>query len=240
MMNQIRSEWIKLRSVRSSMIMLLLSLLLGVGVAALSALNTDDTNVEISGVLTGVQFATVIFTVLGVQIIGQEYRFNTIRTTFTATPRRGRVVTAKAVVLLVAVGVTSALLIAASIGAAAAISASKGYHLNLDNPSTPRLLIGTLAVSLLSAAFGYAMGCIARQPVAGIVIALVWSAVVEVTLSSLIKGSARWLPNLSASNLTAPTLDQAAFSPTVGGLYSATIIIALIFIGYVRISRLDA
>lgn len=48
---------------------------------------------------TGLVFAQLAFGVLGVLTIGTEYGTGMIRATLTATPRRGTVFTAKAVVL---------------------------------------------------------------------------------------------------------------------------------------------
>ena len=77
------------------------------GEAALIA-NDQRTGIQdgygnLGNVIGGVQVAIFLFGTLGVQIIGQEYRFNTIRPTFTAAPWRMRVLAAK----LVVVGLTA-------------------------------------------------------------------------------------------------------------------------------------
>ena len=56
-------------------------------------------NADLTDITGGVVFATLLFGMLGVQVIGQEYRFNTIRPTFTAAPRRLRVIVAKLIVV---------------------------------------------------------------------------------------------------------------------------------------------
>ena len=76
----IHSEWIKLRSVRSNLIVLTVAVLLAVGVAIIVAIVADPSpDNDITLATGGVQIANLLFGILGVQIIGQEYRFNTIR-----------------------------------------------------------------------------------------------------------------------------------------------------------------
>ena len=58
---------------------------------------------NLTDLTVGVSLACLLFGVLGVQVIGQEYRFNTIRPTFTAAPRRLPVVLAKLIVVCSAV-----------------------------------------------------------------------------------------------------------------------------------------
>ena len=105
----IRSEWAKLRSVRSTWISLAIIVVAGLGFAALfSALIAN--NWKDSSPLDRAQFdpvrisqagsfiSQIVVGVLGALVVTSEYANGSIRTTFAALPRRSTVVAAKALV----------------------------------------------------------------------------------------------------------------------------------------------
>lgn len=244
MIAQIRSEWIKFRSVRSTVVLAIISVAICVGVAAIVAGNTDEV-LRASDVLLGAQISSLFVIVLGVQIIGQEYRFSTIRATFSATPRRERVIIAKLVVIITAAAVAAVALIALSLGAGALVSSMRGTTLDLGLPGTTRVLFGTVVVLVISGVFGFGVGCIVRQPIAGIVIVLVWANVIENVIAGVFPGAARWLPLFSMANVNAQDRAQDfgqvhLMSPVFGALYGASIALALVAIGAIRIRSIDA
>lgn len=113
-MNTLSSEWTKLLSLRSTYIMLILSVVLSVGLTALVAFVTGSTfdewpapdQAQFEPTLFsffGSIFSGIIFAVLGVTFMTSEYSSGMVRLTFTVTPRRGRVLFAK---LLIVTGVT--------------------------------------------------------------------------------------------------------------------------------------
>lgn len=106
------SEWTKLTSVRSTYIIVALGILLSMGMSALVAAATgstwDDWNerdrAEFDPVLFGISgamFGGILFSVLGVLAFSSEYSSGMIRLTLTVTPRRSRVLFAKAIVVAV-------------------------------------------------------------------------------------------------------------------------------------------
>ncbi len=103
----LHAEWTKLRTLRGAGVSLLavFALMVGLGAVVGKLSNTDaalagqghDDIVQLA--LFGVLLAQGAAAVLGASIVTSEYAGGTIRTTFTATPRRGAVLAAKAVVL---------------------------------------------------------------------------------------------------------------------------------------------
>lgn len=105
----LRSEWTKIRSVRSTIWTLALTFVVTLGVGALLSLLTnnnfeefrsdntpfDATGTAFSGILLG-ELAIIVF---GVLAIGNEYSSGMIRVTLAAVPQRGTLLTGKAVVL---------------------------------------------------------------------------------------------------------------------------------------------
>lgn len=110
------SEWTKIRSVRSTVwtlgVFLALVIVLGCMMAGLISddtyLNTPYTMPAFFGLLLG-QMCLVS---LGVLVVSSEYGTGMIRTTFTASPQRHRVLAAKIIVFFLVAFVTAAVAIA--------------------------------------------------------------------------------------------------------------------------------
>jgi ABC-2 type transport system permease protein len=106
----LHAEWTKLRTLRGAKISLicLFALMAGLGAIVGKLSNTDaslagqgdDDVVQLA--LFGVLLAQIAAATLGASLITSEYTTGMIRTTFTAAPRRGTVLFAKAVVLTAA------------------------------------------------------------------------------------------------------------------------------------------
>ena len=244
MLNSIRSEWIKFRSVRSTLLLLGAGGALTVLFAVLIArdLARDQQTFHLTDISAGSNIAVYLFGALGVQIIGQEYRFNTIRSTFLATPKRLRVYLAKMIVVSAAVAAMALLtqLISFFIGHAMLES------LHLDGVDR-RAIFGTALFAVGWTLAGLALGAILRQPIAGIIILLVEGAVVETIIASQVDWTVPWLPYLNGSQMAmrGGQLEPAdAFyglrSPLEGGLYFFAVVAVLLVIGAVLVQRRDA
>ena len=238
MINLIRSEWVKLRSVRSTLITLVLAGGLMVLVAVLSARNANARGdaINLSGLTGGVTAAVFIFGTLGVQIIGQEYRFNTIRPTFTAVPRRLQVLVAKLIVITVAVGVTSA----AMVGFCYLIGTTMVDQFIVDGIDH-RIMYGIVLFSMIWAAFGLGIGAIVRQPIAGILIMVGEAFVAENLISALFPKTMKWMPFNNGIQMTLRVDEMSNMQGMLaGGIYFAAIAAALVAIGMVLANRRDA
>lgn len=241
MINAIRSEWIKFRSVRSTLILLASGGVLTVVFAVLIAANisNEDEIFHLTDVTPGASIAIFLFGTLGVQIIGQEYRFNTIRTTFSASPNRVRVLIAKMIVVSVTVAVMALLmqLVCIVIG-----------NLMLDpfeiDGTDQRIVFGTVLFAIGWTLVGVGVGCIVRQPVAGIVILLVEGSVVEGIVAGVFNWTAQWLPYLNGSQMMLRDVDTdpsfALRSPLAGGVYFFIVTAIILGIGIWSVLRRDA
>jgi ABC-2 type transport system permease protein len=136
----LRSEWIKLRSLRSTVWSSAALILLSIGLAVLMAatlnsmgsepLPNDAQVVQVSSFPVALgQLIVAVLGVLGVLVISGEYSTGMIRSTFSAVPRRLPVLWAKGAVLFVStfvaglVATTSAYLVGSPILAANDIAA---------------------------------------------------------------------------------------------------------------------
>ena len=107
----VAAEWMKLRAMRSTWVIATVGVVLGIGVSSLLALAVGATWDEwspadraefdpIVSPLVGSIFSGVLIVVLGVKVGACEYSGGLARLTLVATPRRGRVLAAKAVVVV--------------------------------------------------------------------------------------------------------------------------------------------
>jgi ABC-type transport system involved in multi-copper enzyme maturation permease subunit len=152
---------------------------------------------DIGQVLAGTFAGLIVMVVIGVMFITAEYRRGLILTTFTASPRRGRVLAAKAVVLA-AVTFTAAL-----IGIAVVIPLGEHLLRANGNPIFPlpalteaRIMVGTAALLAVAAVLALAVGTLLRRS-AGAVTAVIAGIVLPYLLSIvpgvLPAGAEEWL-----------------------------------------------
>ncbi|HXL90123.1 MAG TPA: ABC transporter permease [Streptosporangiaceae bacterium] len=170
----IRSEWIKLRSVRSSWLMLGATVL---GIAGVGLLVAYVTNAHwsassaagfnpVNQTLLGVNLAELTIGVLGVLVASGEYATGMIRATFTAVPRRLPVLVAKAGVLA---AVTFVVCLAAVLGAFVGGQALLGSHgLGIGHPEAVRAVIGATLYLTGVAVLGVGVGFLIRSTAGGI------------------------------------------------------------------------
>lgn len=245
MINAIRAEWVKFRSVRSTLILLAMGGVITVVIAlALIADYSGDEYREafnLTDISAGSTIAVYLFGTLGVQIIGQEYRFNTIRATFSANPNRIQVLLAKMVVVSATVAVVALLMQLVCVALGSAFLG--GFE--MDSVDT-RTIWGTALFAIGWTLLGLGVGAIIRQPVAGIVILLVWGAVVEGIIGSIFDWTHKWLPFTNGSQMSfrnESAGQEGTFDvrgPLEGGIYFFIVVTVILVIGAYLTHRRDA
>lgn len=192
----------------------------------------------------GIQVAYLLALIIGVLSIGQEFRHKTISGTFLATPRRGRVVAAK-VVALVVVGALNGVvhLLGCLLGGGVLLALS-------DLPVFPepaelgRTLLLVLLVLALWALIGFGVGVLIPNQVAALSIAVAAAWIVEPLLGfglTFLDG-AEWLAKFFPSQATTATLDlftgvDPEFARTLGGAEDPLVwwAAALVLLGYAAV-----
>jgi hypothetical protein len=157
----LNSEWTKIKSVRSTLWTLGVFLLLVVGIGFLVAAQT--TNEDFGDVpytipaFFGLMLGQICLITLGVLVVSSEYGTGMIRTTFTASPQRHRVLAAKLIIFFAVAFTVSA----SAIGLVGLFTA--GMH---DDASEVAwggtVVMGALYVSLLGV-LALAMGSMLRH-----------------------------------------------------------------------------
>lgn len=189
----VRSEWIKLRSIRSTFWCYAILVLVTIGMAALVGANTnsggdqmptDIANGTLVNVNTvGVLLSSLVVGVLGVLIITGEYGTGQVRSTFTADPRRTGVILAKAVVLAVTTFVVSAVATWIGVLISLPLLAGNGVEPEIGNPSVFLPILGSSVYLTLLALLAYGIGLLVRSSAGGIAITLGILLVLPVILS---------------------------------------------------------
>jgi len=188
----IRSEWIKLRTLRSTFWTLISAVVLVVGIATLvasaipdkaalvdrvsaaqrAAVEAQAADFATTAATAGLTFASLIIAVLGVLVISGEFSTGMIRSSFTAVPRRFPVFAAKTLVLFVVAFVVGLISFAASWAVAVPILTSKGYTGDLFSADTLWAILGAGAYLGLVAVFALGVGAILKSTAGGIAGAL--------------------------------------------------------------------
>ncbi len=229
------SEWIKLRSVRSTWLTLLCALLFVPAIGLFDTLSVTETWNTMSAAdkasfdplaeaFAGIQIGELAFGVLGVLAISVEYETGMIQTTFSAVPRRGKVFAAKAVVaggVILTAGL--ALAFVTFLGGQWTLS-TKNLDVQLTDPGVLRSVACTGLYLAVVGLIGYGLGALIRHTASAIsvmfaVIWLTYGATHAVEKWSYVPD--RWLlvnayqtlsrihPQSGASALRAPTTTTA-------------------------------
>ncbi len=217
------AEWVKLRSVKSTVWSLLVTVVITVGLGALlcaaiiarwdhldpiDRLTFDPT----AHSLRGIFLAQLAIGVLGVLVIGSEYTTGSIRTTFAAIPRRRTVIAAKASVLA-----TVSLLVCLvgcfiAFGIGQFILQGKHVGVSLGDPRVLRAVIGGAVYLTAVAVIGFSMATVLRRT-PGALAALFAVVLVLPILSNALPSP--WDNNVS--KLLPATAGESLFSTRAAG-----------------------
>jgi ABC-2 type transport system permease protein len=179
----LQSEWIKLRSVRSTMWSLLVTLILTVGLGALfcaarvaraGRLDAGDLRAfdPTSFSLNGLFLAQLAIGVLGVLVISSEYATGQIRATLGATPQRRLVLGAKVLVFTAVVFVVGLVACVSAFLIGQGILSAKFHQATVGQPGVLRAIVGGAAYLAVIGALGIGLGTMLRRT-AGAIAALV-------------------------------------------------------------------
>ncbi len=203
----IRSEWIKLFSLRSTLWCLALVVVITVGLGALVAWSLSGVDETLPGgeqaiwvqsIVIGVSFSQLVVAVLGALVITGEYSTGMIRSTLTAAPGRLPALGAKALVLAATMFVVGLATLIATAALTAAILRGTGVEPDVMDQGVWWSLIGAAGYLALLAVLSVAIGALIRNSAGGISAALGLIFVLPVILN-LLAGltQAQWATNVA-------------------------------------------
>jgi len=254
-MDVVASEWLKMRTIRSTWWTLGTALVLTIGFgvllsAATAAISGSEDGPSLGAVdavstsLAGMLFGEVTLAVFGVLFITSEYSTGGIRTTLVAVPRRSWVVVGKAVVVGVATVVVGAVAVFVSFVAGQALLATQGLSVGIGDPGVLRALVGSALYLGAAALFGLGVGLVVRNTGGGITAAIV-GLVILPSLGALLPGRvgdtvAKFITSNAGRQVTFVEPAANGLSPWVGYAVFVAWGVALLVAGTILLRRRDA
>ncbi|WP_026551066.1 ABC transporter permease [Arthrobacter sp. Br18] len=235
----LRSEWIKVTTVPSTIVLLVTTFAVMVGLAALFAwaLATgqeqldaapegqnfgpppgqgipDFSETALTIASSGLIFGQLLIASLAVVLIASEWATGMIRSTMVAVPRRIPALLAKNVVIAALAFVIGALAAVLSYVVGQPILAGQELDFSLTTDGVPASIINTGVYLALIAVIAMGIGTLLRNTAGGVVTAVALFFVVPTIVVTLLSNLADWIP------------DAARFLPTNAGEQLVAITIA--------------
>jgi ABC-2 type transport system permease protein len=249
----IRSEWIKLRSLRSTWYSLLATVVIIVGLGTLfTALRAHRFAQEDRGgfdptlvSLRGVFLAQLAIGVLGVLVITGEYSTGMIRSSIAAVPRREPVLLAKALVFAVMAFVLTVLAAFAAFLLGQQALASTHLQASLSTPHAQRAIFGAALYLTIIGLLAVGLGFLIRNTAGAIAtlfgIVLVLPILANALPDPYANDVSKYLPlNAGTQIMTTTHPDPSMLGPWTGLGITALYALAALIAGAVILKRRDA
>jgi ABC-2 type transport system permease protein len=250
----IRSEGIKMRTIAMNWVLTIVAIVFPLVVTLLNALirgdQPDFDMISLLRIVTQTSYVTVLLlSVVAAVTVTNEYGYGTIRATFAATPRRGRVMLAKALVVVVYAMVVQAVIVVVGVGVGSAFARNKGATMDLSSvPAAIPALVGAVLLAGLAALLGLGVGMLLRSTPLTVTLLIIWPLIVESLVGGLIVLISKnehvidWLPFRAGFQMS--SLDSYGFisgpSRVVAGVYFGLVALGLALVGALTVQRRDA
>ncbi|MFI5802162.1 ABC transporter permease [Streptomyces sp. NPDC051561] len=253
--NVLKSEWTKIKSVRSTGLTLGLAMVVTLALGLLICLVVkgefdkmdaketafaDPTYTSFAGISLG-QLAMIVF---GVMVVGNEYSTGMIRTSLAAVPRRGTFYASKIVIAtLLAFGVALVTSFVTFFVGQAALGPE--HNAQLGDTDVLRAVIGCALYLTLIAAFAMGVTTALRSPMLalGIMIPLFFLLAPILASVKATRKFGQFLPDQAGTKImqvVAPENDTAPYGPWGGlGIMVLWVLVALLA-GWLVLKRRDA
>ncbi len=250
----LRSEFTKIRSVRSTYWTLLALVIVTIGIGALASWGAathaselgpdfDPTRQSLFGLIVG----QLIIVVLGSLTITSEYGTGMIRTSLTAMPRRGTAVAAKAVVFGAVALITGLVASFGSFFLGQALMSGQHINATLGQPHVLRAVIGGALFLTVCGLLAFGLGLLLRHSAAAIGAAVgllfVLFILVNFLPQSWQNAVDKWMPFNAGGQIwraNAALPGEHMFAPWTGfGVFAGYAAIAIIS-GLILFRRRDA
>ncbi len=260
-LGQMRSEWTKMRSVRSTIWTLAVTVLavVGIGVIAtavtaaqwrhggiLDHFNFDPTARSLAGLFLG----QIVIGVLGVLIMSAEYGTGTIRATLSAIPNRPLVLACKVAVFGVVTLVASEVLTFAAFFIGQELLKGSTPYATIGQPGVLRAVVGAGLVLTVLGLFALGVATIVRHTAGALAtyvgVLLVLPLILQAFPTSFQHATIRYMPLVIGENMASTRPDVKDFgggvllSPWVGFGVLCGYTVAVLVIGGLVMARRDA
>ena len=230
----VRSEWIKLRTVRSTVWTLAATVVVMVGIVALFCLmitaggdggGQHASGEKPNGIIAlpiAATLASLAVAVLGVLVISGEYSTGMIRSTLAAVPRRLPALWAKGVVLAISIFLVSTVAVGISVGVMALWLSGEGLAPDLGDSQTLRILVGTALYLTAIALLAFAIGALLRHSAGALATVLGLLTVIPTTFAMIpwrpLQLISPFLPGNAGSMILVPAQTGTVSPDAVGAV----------------------
>ncbi|MDQ0775555.1 ABC-2 type transport system permease protein [Streptomyces aurantiacus] len=252
----LHAEWIKIRTMRSTLYLLLGTLAFCIGLAALNGSSAGSEFADLSPAdqatfdplatsMRGYLLAQIALGLLGGLVITSEYGVRTIVSTLTSVPHRARVLASKAVVLAgLALPVGIVMSLAGFLVGQGTLSGAGAPHLALSDGVALRGIVGGGVYLALAGLFGLALGTVIRSTTATVTTLFGVMLIVQAFAPALPGGVGDWVskywPPIAGGQVVTSYRDPALLSPWAGLGVMAGCVAALMAAAFVVFHKRDA
>jgi ABC-2 type transport system permease protein len=253
--NLLRSEWTKISGLRSTWLTAVVTVVLGVGVSALSTSGLAHDYPELpppdramwdptSNSLNSILLAQLAIGVLGVLMISGEYATGSIQPSMLAVPRRGRLLMAKAAVFATVAVLLGQLIGFTSFLVGQAVFAGSGVpHATLGQPEVLRAVVGGGFFLAVVGLLGLALGTVLRSTAAAIGTLVSLTLLVPLIGQTLPERWAEWMsaywPPVAGQQIYAVVRVDGAIAPWPGFALLCGFVVLVTAAGYAALRARD-
>lgn len=251
----VRSEWTKMRSVRSTVWSLAILVVASIGIGALVTAVTASHYAHLSlqdrltydptaRSLTGTVLGQLAIGVLGALVVTGEYGTGSIRSTLAAVPRRPWVLQAKALVFGAVALVVSEITAVVAFVVGQAILSGRAPTASFGQPGVLRgvLFDGVylMLVGLLALGIGFLFRHTAAAITGFVVVLLILPAVVQALPTSVVNVVQRFMPSNLGMSMVSVRSVAHSFDPVVSLVVLVVYVVVVLAIATVLLVRRDA
>jgi hypothetical protein len=250
----LRSEWTKLRTVRSTRWALAIATVLGVGLGALiSAVSAShyatDPGLRLNWnpadrSLRSLEIAQLAFAILGVLVVTGEYSTGMIRTSLAAVPKRSRMLAAKSLVFGTVALLAGEIISFATFFIGQVIIHGKAPSATIGQHEVLRAVIGAGLYLAVLALLGLALGVILRHAAAaigaGVAILLVLPGIANALPTSWSRPIEKYWPTNAGQQVAQVVRDAHTITPWLGLALFVGFVAVMMAAGFVLLELRDA
>lgn len=241
----IGAELLKLRTIRTAWILVLVAAALVALFAVLTlALSDVEPGDDVRSLLSVASFGALFALILGVVGTTGEWRHNTITSALLVGPARSRLIAAKVIALALAGAVVGLACIVLTAAISLPWLAADGVETGLSGSEITGIVVGNVVYAALAATLGVGLGALVTNQLVAVIIALAALLVVEPTIIALVSAYTPYSLGGLGTAISGGAEDDLGgdvdlFSAWVSGLLFLLYAAVLVALGAVRTERRD-
>ncbi len=256
MINTLRAEFIKLRTVMVHWVLASIAVLFPIVVTTLVSFFVDLEGVDgfdggdLAGLISGLSVVSaMLLGAMSVISITSEYGHSTIRPTYAATPNRTRVIVAKVLTNTSTIALLATVIVTVSWIIGSTVLSGRGESIALGDPGVIGSLVALVALAVIVSWFGFGLGLLIRNSPATVTIFLLWPLLIENLIALVLTlvgadGATKWLPYAAGIQATVGGDDENVGTDVLGRpnglIYFALVSLAIVAFGVWSDNRRDA